>query len=173
MDRSPYHLIVAVAATQWGLFTTQQAFECGFTSDGLRWASRPSAPFERVATGVYQLRDYPPSTLQPLSHRLGGTRRRNFRPAQLVPLGPFLVTDALTTLDVGYPCVQAYTEVHGRHHRESLQYDTSRETWVATTLGWLASEVTALDIRKTPRATMARMIDFMATAAAQATTTGS
>jgi hypothetical protein len=36
---------------------------------------------------------------------------------------------------------------------------------VASTLGWLASEVTWEDVRKTPRPTINRMIDFIATAA--------
>jgi len=67
-------------------------------------------------------------------------------------------------LDFAFPEVQAYTEVHGGQHRESLQYDAYRETMIAGTLGWLESEVTARDIRNTPRPTVARMIEFIATA---------
>jgi very-short-patch-repair endonuclease len=75
-------------------------------------------------------------------------------------------------LDVAFPAVKAYTEVHGPQHRESLQYDTTRETTIAATLGWLASEVTARDIRSNPRPTINRMVEFIATAAARTQTSG-
>jgi hypothetical protein len=70
-------------------------------------------------------------------------------------------------LDFAFPEVWAYTEVHGGQHRESLRYDTYRETTVALTLGWLEAEVTAGDVRNTPRPTIARMIEFIATAASR------
>ena len=70
-------------------------------------------------------------------------------------------------LDFAFPEVWAYTEVHGGQHRESLRYDTHRETTVALTLGWLEAEVTAGDVRNTPRPTVARMIEFIATAASR------
>jgi hypothetical protein len=60
MDPSPYDVIVAIAASQWDLFTAQQAFQAGLTPAGLRWNCRPGGPFERVARGVYRLRDVPP-----------------------------------------------------------------------------------------------------------------
>jgi very-short-patch-repair endonuclease len=62
----------------------------------------------------------------------------------------------------------AYTEVHGGQHRQSLPYDANRETIIAGTLGWLASEVTSIDIRRTPKATIARMVEFIATATRRA-----
>jgi hypothetical protein len=76
-------------------------------------------------------------------------------------------------LDFAYMELCAYTEVHGGQHRESLLYDATRETLVAGTLGWLASEVTAHGIRKVPRHTIARMIEFIGAAARRAGTTGS
>jgi hypothetical protein len=118
-----------------------------------------------------------PPNARPTGSQLETEFVQLIRPVREIPDGDrqypvFRHGRIIARLDVAYPCVHAYTEVHGRQHRESLQYDTSRETWVATTLGWLASEVTAPDVRKTPRATIARMIDFIATAAARATTTG-
>jgi hypothetical protein len=304
MDPSPYDVIVAIAASQWDLFTAQQAFQAGLTPAGLRWNCRPGGPFERVARGVYRLRDVPPQPCQRLgvellaagkgavachrsagwllgldgvpaglidiavpigrSHTRRGRRRMMIDPSHVVPIGSFYMTDALTTLldlatdlddrtwewtlesalrkklviiegvvaetarrsqlhlpgaprarrvlalrpagarptgsqletefiqlirpvepipeperqrpvfrvgrliarlDVAFPEVCAYTEVHGPQHRESLRYDTNRETLVASTLGWLASEVTWEDVRKTPRPTINRMIDFIAMAA--------
>jgi len=73
--------------------------------------------------------------------------------------------EIVARLDFAFPDVWAYTEVHGAQHRESLRYDAYRETTVAATLGWLESEVTAGDVRNTPRPTVARMIEFLATAA--------
>jgi hypothetical protein len=75
-------------------------------------------------------------------------------------------------LDVAYTDLRAYTEVHGGQHRESLQYDTYRETMVAGTLGWLASEVTARDIRRNARSTIGRMIEFIRAAARNCGTVG-
>jgi hypothetical protein len=75
-------------------------------------------------------------------------------------------------MDVAYAEVEAYTEVHGGQHRQSLPYDANRETMIAATTGWLASEVTAREIRKTPRPTIRRMIEFIATAACRASTSG-
>jgi hypothetical protein len=67
-------------------------------------------------------------------------------------------------LDVAFPQVHAYTEVHGGQHRESLPYDACRETMVAATLGWPESEVTSRDVRHARRVTIARMIEFIQTA---------
>jgi hypothetical protein len=67
-------------------------------------------------------------------------------------------------LDVAFPQVHAYTEVHSGQHRESLPYDACRETMVAATLGWPESEVTSRDVRHARRVTIARMIEFIQTA---------
>jgi hypothetical protein len=74
----------------------------------------------------------------------------------------------IARLDVAFPSRMAYTEVHGGQHRQSLPYDANRETIIAGTLGWLASEVTSIDIRRTPKATIARMVEFIATATRRA-----
>jgi hypothetical protein len=91
------------------------------------------------------------------------------RPVEEIPEGerqvPIYRTGRIVArLDVAFPPVKAYTEVHGAQHRESLQYDTYRETTIAAAIGWLASEVTCRDIRNTPRATIGRIIEFIATA---------
>jgi hypothetical protein len=69
--------------------------------------------------------------------------------------------EVVARLDVAFPQVHAYTEVHGGQHRESLPYDACRETMVAATLGWLESEVTSRDVRHARRVTVARMIEFI------------
>jgi hypothetical protein len=69
--------------------------------------------------------------------------------------------EVVARLDVAFPRVHAYTEVHGAQHRESLVYDACRETMVAATLGWLESEVTSRDIRYNRRATIGRMVEFI------------
>jgi very-short-patch-repair endonuclease len=307
----PYAKVMAIAAGQWGLFTTKQALSAGLSEDALRWESRPGGAFERVQRGVYRVRNLPAPALQTLgaallgrgkgavacgqsaawalgldgakpgaieiavlpnrSHKQSGIRRLNLRKWQVVPLGPFWITNGLTTLmdladelddiawewmlesvlrkhlatmpaileeerrrsllrwsgsarvrrvlalrppdarptdsqletefiqlirpvsqipeperqrpvfrynqivarmDVAYVEVEAYTEVHGAQHRESLPYDANRETTIAATTGWLASEVTAREIRRTPKPTIARMIEFIVTAARRATTSG-
>jgi hypothetical protein len=95
------------------------------------------------------------------------------RPVPEIPEGerqlPVYRHDRLVArLDVAFPPRMAYTEVHGSQHRESLPYDANRETIIAGTLGWLASEVTSLDIRRTPKATIGRMVEFIATATRRA-----
>jgi hypothetical protein len=307
VELAAHEVLTVVAVTQWGLFTTKQAFEAGLTRSTLQWESGPNGRFERLLRGVYRLRDYPAPPLQLLgaallahgpgavacgksagwalgldgiepgcidvavlpsrSHVRPHTSRRILSPTEIVPLGPFFMTDPVTTLldlatdlddikwewslesaarkdlvtisalmasvdrraqlhwtgvtrarrvlalrpvdarptdsqletefiqlirpvpeipegerqlpvyrhdrivarlDVAFPSRMAYTEVHGAQHRESLRYDASRETLVAGTLGWLESEVTAEDIRITRRATIARMVEFIATATQRA-----
>jgi very-short-patch-repair endonuclease len=75
-------------------------------------------------------------------------------------------------LDFAYPDLCAYTEVLGGQHRDSLRYDANRETTIALTTGWLASEVTASEIRNTPPPTIARMIEFVSAATRRVTTSG-
>jgi hypothetical protein len=302
---------MAIAANQWGLFTTKQALDAGLSETALAWESRPGGAFERVRRGVYRVHDLPAPPLQTLGAALlgrgrgavacgqsaawalgldgaregaieiavpptrsgqrAGVRRLDLEPGQILQLGPFRVTDALTTLldlaaavddtrwewmlesvlrkdlatlpaiwceverrsllrwrglsrarrvlalrpprarptdsqletefiqmirpvpaipeperqrpvfrhgrivarmDAAYVEVEAYTEVHGAQHRESLPYDANRETTIATTTGWLASEVTAREIRRTPKPTITRMIEFIATAARRSSSTG-
>lgn len=300
MEPSPVNLVAAIAADQWGLFTTQQARAVGFSQSQLNWQSRPGGPFERVLRSVYRLRDFSAPVLQPLgaallargpdavacghsagwalgldgvevgriemvvvgsgSHRRDGVHRGVLEPHQVVSMGPFRVTDPVTTLldlaadlddrrwewsleaalrkpwlalddvlaettrrsqqhrsgaarakrvlalrpvkakptgsqleteflqlirpvreipeperqypvsrhgriearlDFAWPALHAYTEVLGSQHRESLHYDANRETLIAATLGWLASEVTAREIRRASRPTINRMIEFL------------
>jgi hypothetical protein len=111
-----------------------------------------------------------PAKARPTGSRLETEFIQLIRPVRQIPEPerqyPVIRHNRLVAkLDVAYPEVWGYTEVHGRQHRESLQHDTTRETTVASTLGWLASEVTSKDVRFLPRPTIRRLIEFIARAA--------
>jgi very-short-patch-repair endonuclease len=133
---------------------------------GVARRSQQRRPGVARARRVLALR--PPKT-RPTGSQLETEFLQLIRPVREIPeperqYPVFRFQKVAARLDFAYVAVQAYTEVHGGQHRESLRYDANRETMVAATLGWLESEVTAGDIRDTPRPTISRMIEFIATA---------
>jgi very-short-patch-repair endonuclease len=142
------------------LFTPQEV------DSGIARRSRQRRPGAVRARRVLSRR---PANARPTGSQLETEFLQLIRPVREIPeperqYPVVRLEQVVARLDFAFPTVQAYTEVHGGQHRESLRYDATRETMVAATLGWLESEVTAGDIRKTPRHTVSRMIEFIAMA---------